>query len=112
MTTCEKAKGYFVTKNLSVKSGEAEFYVQVEEVSGPQTVSLADSFSLDEVQATVGAIATDLSRAWEKAKPSEATVEFGLKLIAKSGKLTGLLVDGAGEASLNIKLTWKTREQE
>jgi hypothetical protein len=30
-----------------------------------------------------------------------------LKLSAKSGRLTGLLVEGGGEASLAIALTWK-----
>ncbi|MGI9003124.1 MAG: CU044_2847 family protein [Pseudonocardia sp.] len=33
-------------------------------------------------------------------------MEFGLTLTARSGKLTGLVVDGEGEASLKVTLTW------
>lgn len=40
-------------------------------------------------------------------RPSEASVAFGLKLTAKSGKLTGLQVEGRGEGSLTVTLTWK-----
>ncbi|MGH3573285.1 MAG: CU044_2847 family protein, partial [Pseudonocardiaceae bacterium] len=56
------------------------------------------------VRATVEGIATELAQVWEKVKPSEASVAFGLKLTAKSGKLTGLgrrrrLVDDAVDDS-------------
>lgn len=95
-----------------VRSGDAQFYVEVEDKGGPQNIGVSAVMSLDEVRNTVEAIATQLSTAWEKVKPSEATVEFGLKVIAKSGKLTGLLVEGGGEATLNIKLTWKNSEQQ
>jgi hypothetical protein len=40
-------------------------------------------------------------------KPAEASVELALKLVVKSGKLTGLLVEGGGEAALKVTLTWK-----
>ena len=83
-----------------VRSGTTEFYVEVVDAGGPQPVTADQVLSFDGVRQTVEAIAEQLTRAWEKAKPSEATVEFGLSLTAKSGKLTGLLVDGAAEASL------------
>ena len=51
-------------------------------------------------------IATELAQVWQKVKPSDASVAFGLKLTAKSGKLTGLLVEGGGEASLTVTLNW------
>jgi hypothetical protein len=57
------------------------------------------------------AIATDLAAAWERVKPSEASVEFSLALTVKSGKLTGLLVEGGGEAALKVTLTWKPAAQ-
>lgn len=52
------------------------------------------------------AIGSQLTAAWEQVKPSKAEVEFGLTLTTKAGKLTGLLMDGEGEASLKITLTW------
>ena len=63
--------------------------------------------SFEGVRATIEGIATELAVAWEHVKPSEASVEFGLKLTAKAGKLTGLIVEGGGEATLLVKLTWK-----
>lgn len=91
-----------------VRSGETEFYAEIREAGGgPQVVALDDVLSFDGVRDTVEAIASDLSAAWRAAKPSEASVEFGLSLTAKSGKLTGLIVDAGGSASLKVKLVWK-----
>lgn len=84
-----------------------EFYAEVADAGGPQTVGLDEALSFEGVRSTVSAICGDLAKAWEAAKPSEATVEFALKVAVKSGKLTGLLVEGGGEAGLTITLTWK-----
>ena len=90
-----------------VRAGGAEFYVELSDPSGPATIRDEGPLSFDGVRATVEGIATELAQAWQKAKPSEACVTFGLKLTAKSGKLTGLVVEGGGEASLTVTLTWK-----
>jgi hypothetical protein len=95
---------------VPVRVGDTEFYVEVSDSGGPQIVGLGDALSFDGVRDTVDAIASTLGQVWEKVQPNEATVEFGLSLTAKSGKLTGLLVDGEGEASLTITLVWKARE--
>jgi hypothetical protein len=90
-----------------VRAGAAEFYVEVVDGGGPAPATLDEALSFDGVRATVEGIAAELSAAWERVKPSEASVAFGLKLTAKSGKLTGLIVEGGGEASLTVSLTWK-----
>ena len=91
-----------------VSAGGSEFYVEVADTGGPTTIDTGFSaLAFDGVRATIEGIATELSLAWERVKPSEAVVEFALKLTAKSGKLTGLLVEGGGEATLTVKLTWK-----
>jgi hypothetical protein len=90
-----------------VQAGDAEFYAEVTDAGGPQTVGLDDVLSFEGVRSTVSAICGELVKAWEAVKPTEATVAFALRLTAKSGKLTGMLVEGSGEASLNITLTWK-----
>lgn len=89
-----------------VKAGGAEFYVEVNDTGGPRTIRDEDPLSFDGVRATVEGIATELAQVWRKVQPTEASVAFGLKLTAKSGKLTGLLVEGGGEASLTVTLTW------
>jgi hypothetical protein len=85
-----------------------EFYVEVVEGEGPRTIGDREgALSFDGVRETVTAIGQQLSQAWRTVGPDEASVEFGLKLTAKSGKLTGLLVEGGGEATLVVTLTWK-----
>ncbi|MET7803149.1 CU044_2847 family protein [Micromonospora chersina] len=87
-----------------------EFFAELAEGGGPQTVTLDQVLSFDGVRDTVEAIAGQLGQVWERVMPSEASVEFGLALTAKAGKLTGLLVDANGEASLTVTLTWKRPE--
>jgi hypothetical protein len=96
-----------VGESVLVRSGDTEFFVEVGEGSGVQTVGLDGSFSLEGVRETLEAVARELAEAWEKARPSEASVEFGLRLTARTGKLTGLIVDGGGEAALKVSLLWK-----
>lgn len=93
-----------------VRSGDTEFFVEVADTggrTGPRNVDADDAFSIDGVRDTVETIATKLAGVWERSKPAEATVEFGLQVTAKAGKLTGLLVEGGGEASIKVCLTWK-----
>jgi hypothetical protein len=95
-----------VTERRLVRAGGAEFYVEVSDAGGPATIRDDGPLSFDGVRATVEGIATELTQVWQKVKPAEASVVFGLKLTAKSGKLTGLVVEGGGEASLTVTLTW------
>jgi hypothetical protein len=95
-----------VSEDVLVRSGEAEFWVRVDDAGGPSPVGLGDALSFDGVRKTVEEIGAQLSAAWDRVKPSEAVVEFGLKITARNGKLTGLIVDGEGEGSLKVTLTW------
>ncbi len=93
-----------------VRVGGTEFYVEVADAGGPAAIRSDGVLSFDGVRETVEGIAIELSRAWEKVRPSEASVEFALKLTARSGKLTGLVVEGGGEASLKVTLAWRQSE--
>ena len=92
---------------VPVRAGETTFYVEVAERRGVGTVGLDDVLSFEGVRDTITAISDELKHAFDRAKPQEAVVTFGLKVSVKSGKLTGLLVEGGGEASLTVTLTWK-----
>lgn len=94
-----------------VRADEVEFFVELADGGGPRTVGVADALSFDGVRDTVEAIAGQLGQVWDRVKPSEASVEFGLSLTAKSGKLTGLLVEAGGSASLKVTLSWKPPAQ-
>ncbi len=90
-----------------VRVGDVEFYVEVGD-RGPVAVAAdRDPFSFDGVREAIEAVAGELSKAWERVRPDEAEVEFAVKVTAKSGKLTALIVEGGGEAALSVKLTWK-----
>lgn len=91
-----------------VEADGARFFVEVSEGSGVGTVGLGDVASFEGVRETVEAIAGELSGAWERARPSEASVEFALRLTTRTGKLTGLLVEGGGEAALKVTLRWSS----
>ena len=56
----------------------------------------------DAIEALTGAIATTIN----KVKPDKATVELGLDVAVKSGKLTALLVEGTGKGNIKITLQW------
>lgn len=85
--------------------------MELADTGGPAAIRSDHALSFDGVRATIEAIATELAQVWEKVSPSEATVEFGLNLTAKSGRLTGLVVEGGADASLKITLTWTHSER-
>lgn len=89
-----------------------QFYVEVAERDAAGTVGLGETLKFDGVRDAIEAIAGQVAGVWDRVKPSEATVEFGLNVTTKSGPLTALLVEGGGEASLKVTLTWKSKDQE
>ncbi|MEU8894926.1 CU044_2847 family protein [Nocardia sp. NPDC048505] len=98
-----------MAESVPVRVGDTEFWVEIADgEAGPQVVSgVGAAFSFDTVRGTIEAIAGQLAQAWDKTKPHEATVELGLALTTKTGKLSALLVEGGGSATINVKLTWK-----
>jgi hypothetical protein len=96
-----------IVASVPVRIGDTEFLVAVAEGGGPQVVGLGEALSFDGVRDTLEAVAGQLGLVWQKVQPAEATVELGFSLSTKTGKLTALLVEGSGEASLKVTLTWK-----
>lgn len=75
--------------------------------SGPaQKVSAKEVFDLEHVSGPLEGIAQAVRSGLEKAKPDKTTVELGIQLAVKSGKLTSLLVEGQADASLKVTLEW------
>ena len=83
-----------------------ELLAEVEQLGGEEDVSLS-GLNIDGAMDAVKGIAAKIHGVLETVSPQEASVEFGIKLAAKSGKLTGLLVEGSGDASFKINLKWK-----
>ncbi|MGH8877264.1 MAG: CU044_2847 family protein [Stackebrandtia sp.] len=111
---------------VPVRIGSAEFLVEtvtapeeVDATTAPdddggldgETTPIADAphqqaETFDRVREMIEAISGELVAAWEKSRPAEATVEFGIAADVKAGKLTGLLVGGGAAASLKVTLKW------
>jgi hypothetical protein len=97
-------------QSVPVKVGDAEFYIQTVD-GGIGLAPIADQdqapHTFEGIRSTVEAVTAELVEAWEQARPDEATVTFGIAASLKSGKLSALLLDAKGEATLQITLTWK-----
>ena len=73
-----------------------------------EKVGWKDTFDFAGVSETLEGIAQAVRSGLEKATPSKTTVELGIELAVKSGKLTGLVVEGGAAASLKVTLEWGT----
>jgi hypothetical protein len=84
--------------------------MQVTAISGPVQyetrvgTNLPHNFS--EVMDSLESISRTIYDVVQKVAPKKASVEFGIEIAAEPGKLTALLVQGEGKASLKIKLEW------
>jgi hypothetical protein len=71
-----------------------------------QKVGWRDVFDFEGVSGTLEGIAQAVRSGLEKVTPSRTTVELGIELAVKNGKLTGLIVEGDASASLKVTLEW------
>lgn len=79
-----------------------------EDAAGGGAVKTAarEEFDFGEVERTLEGLSSAVRSAVAKATPDRVTVEFNLELAVKSGRLTGLLVEGQAAASLKVTLEW------
>jgi Trypsin-co-occurring domain 1 len=80
--------------------------VQAVDLGGAADVNALDALKFEEVANTIQTIASTIGSALKHSAPSKGTVSFGLQVAVESGKLTSLLVQGSGTATLNITLEW------
>ena len=59
--------------------------------------------------ATLEGLSETIRTSLVRAASDTVTVELGLELAVKSGKLTGLLVEGEGSGSLAVTLEWQRK---
>jgi hypothetical protein len=81
--------------------------VQVTTLGGEENVAILDHLpTFDEVTGAIEEISRAIAGSIEKVKPRKASVQFGLNVSAQEGKLTALLVQGSGTASVTVTLEW------
>lgn len=91
---------------IDVKLDEDIVKMQVIDMGGEQDVSfIAPDF--DKVMHSMAQIAKKLNKIVNTAQLSETEIEFGLSLAMKSGKISSIIVEGNGEATLKVKMKWK-----
>ncbi|MGW0996603.1 CU044_2847 family protein [Streptomyces sp. NPDC002523] len=62
--------------------------------------------SVESLQSLITGVARSLSAPLREVRPDEVSVEFGIELTAKAGKVVGLLADGEAKAAITVTLTW------
>ncbi|MER5275436.1 CU044_2847 family protein [Streptomyces sp. NPDC002809] len=61
---------------------------------------------VESLHAVVTSVARSLAVPLRAVRPDEVSVEFGIELTAKSGKVVGLLADGEAKGAIKVTLTW------
>lgn len=74
---------------------------------GAHEVGLEDRFGFEHVQATLRGVTGAVTDALAAHRPDELTVEVGLEVAVRAGKLTCLIVGGEGSATMRVAMTWK-----
>ena len=74
--------------------------------AGATKTAFGDRFDFAEITKILEGMSDAVRGALVKAAPDKTTVELGIEIALKSGKLTGLLVEGSGKGSLTVTLEW------
>ncbi|MFE7614152.1 CU044_2847 family protein [Streptomyces sp. NPDC057496] len=61
---------------------------------------------VESLHGVVTSVARSLAEPLRSVRPDEVSVEFGIELTAKAGKVVGLLADGEAKGSIKVTLTW------
>src|SRR5260370_4226647 len=74
--------------------------------TGQEVVDLQQVFSFKAIREAIQGITWQVTHAIESTRPQKASVEFGIDVGVKNGKLTAMLVKGGGNTHLKITLEW------
>ncbi|MET7857129.1 CU044_2847 family protein [Streptomyces sp. NPDC005318] len=61
---------------------------------------------VESLHGVVTSVARSLAEPLRAVRPDEVSVEFGIELTAKAGKVVGLLADGEAKGAIKVTLTW------
>jgi hypothetical protein len=78
-----------------------------EETGGMGSVGLGEKLHLEDALAQIGEVAALVRQKLDPARPTKTTVEFGVSFSVQSGKLTSLVFESRGDASLTVALEWE-----
>ncbi len=81
------------------------------QAEGPIDVGAGDTLcklAIDDLRQTVEGVTQSVAQALQRLAPDEVSVEFGVELAVKTGKLISVLAEGSGKASIKLTLTWSS----
>jgi hypothetical protein len=80
-------------------------YVEAKPTTKDEDVSF-DVSKFSEFASALAGVASGIAASFERVKPDKLAVEFGCEVGYESGKLTAILVKGAGKANFKVSLEW------
>ncbi len=94
------------TRIIETKLGDETVLVKAVAIGGGQDVAKLGLPEFSDVTKMVESVGASFYEALAAIAPKKASVEFGIEVALKSGKLVGLLVDGSGTATIKVTLEW------
>jgi hypothetical protein len=91
---------------VTLSNGAIALVRAVDLDGGATKTKFGDRFDFTDVAATLEGLSEVIRASLVKAAPDTVTVELGLEMAVKAGKLTGL-VEGEGSGSLAVTLEWQ-----
>lgn len=94
---------------VELPSGD-RIWVRLPQDDGPSNVSAGDvlrRLDLADLRATIQGVSNSVRAALDGMCPDEVSVQFGLELALKTGKLTSVLAEGSASGSICVTVAWK-----
>lgn len=98
------------TEILVLKTeNKQEFLIEASSPGGMQDVSGFGDFQSKDLVDSITAISEMLASALKQVSPDKFSVEFGIEVTLKAGKLLALLCNAEGKANLKITMEWSKK---
>lgn len=92
---------------VKLPSGEVIWTRVAEREDVPVDVGFDDVIHhLDDLGETIRGVSRSVRASLAKVRPDNTTIEFGVELSFKSGKLISVLAEAGGRATLSVTLSW------
>jgi hypothetical protein len=82
---------------------------QVRDTARPESPEI---WTVDGFPQTIAAVAESVRLGLDRLVPSEVSVEFGIELHAKTGKIISVLAEAGGSATVKVQLSWRDTNSE
>jgi hypothetical protein len=96
------------TRTVKAKVGTAEITIEASAMPNQdgEIANFSGILNLEGVSKAIRELAGTLKTALDEAKPTKATLEFGLQVGVQPGQLIAIWVQGESKANLKVKLEW------